>query len=430
MPEIRPQHVLLQAGGEIAARFGAFVIPGAGRQLIEEFKEAHTRASIATFQNRDGRGQVAAVDKPRPHWIRNAGSGLFEPYWWLESLRAQLVPDPENFGAAGWTTVAGTGTRTGGQADPFGGTSAYLIADTDAANVFQIQEIVAFTGDGTKGVAIFVKAGSSGETNVRLRDTTAGADRFGVKVTWTAGVPTTAVIGGAGGAILAVEPWGNGWYRILGNATGVVAANTNQFILTPTNFTASSVADSYFFGANAWNALYPSSYQGPTLATKQLESVVLPFPYAPEALFVYMKFRERGNADGVGVSRLWRIGSNADGLGTPALYVTYNTQYGTRLNVGGNITSGVIAGTPAYDDIVELLVTMAANGLMQCTLALNGGAPSVGTAAGAQTLPAAWSDANFYLAGMGAVLTPLARLIVGRSVQPSLADVQSYIAAS
>ncbi|HMG19533.1 MAG TPA: hypothetical protein VK573_12470, partial [Gemmatimonadales bacterium] len=78
----------------------------------------------------------------------------------LEAQRVQLVTQPENMGHADWTVV-GTPVLTSGQADPFGGTGAYVVDDNAAGGDEAIETVVGFTADATKAVAIFIKAGTA-----------------------------------------------------------------------------------------------------------------------------------------------------------------------------------------------------------------------------------------------------------------------------
>lgn len=383
------------------------------------------RTSAAMRHKRRQKLESIAAGIPRADWIRNPTTGLYEPHTLVESARVQLVTNPENFGA--WTQT-GTPGVTGGQADPAGGTAAYLLDDNDAASVEEIYQAVGFTGDGTKAAAVFLKGGTSLESELAIRDQTAGVLRHQVKVLWTAGsgVPALSTISGAG-LLFPVRDAGYGWWRCLFNADNIVAANTNALRIRPTSATASAVGTVFAFGANAWNHIYPATYQGPSLGTRQPDSMTWPFPHRPRRLFVYEKFIERGNVQGAGVTRRWRIGSTSGGATAPFLLISFNTVYGTRLNIGGVITSATVATVPAYGDVVEMLTTMTDAGVMQVSLAVNGGAPVIGSASAAAALPPSWIDNTFYWGGAGEYYGQIRRLIVGLEPPASLAQFRDYL---
>jgi len=175
----------------------------------------------------------------------------------------QLVTQPENFGHADWTIWVGTPTLTSGQGDPFGGTAAYQINDDSAASPEAIQATVAFTGDGTKSIALFLRAGTATKTTFGIFDNTAAAWRAQVDVTWTAGVPSAAIVTG-GGSVFPIEVIGGGWYRIAVSVNSVVAGNSNRFLIYGADTTNATTGTTFIFGANAWNSVTSAAYRGPS----------------------------------------------------------------------------------------------------------------------------------------------------------------------
>jgi hypothetical protein len=371
-----------------------------GASLTDPLAASFTRGSEATRRGLPGNlaaaigaSDASGVLRDR-HYEKSLRTTL------LEAARTQLVTDPENFG--NWTAV--NVTRTAGQADPFGGTGAYKLEATAGADN-RIQQAVAGFTAGTRAVLCFLRADpTSAQSNLIV--TSGSVIRHHVRVTWTAGVPSLSTIAGTG-TLFGVAPWGAGWYVILINADNVAASDIIQIYPAATGGTGTV----YAFGANAWNAVFPSSYQGPSLTTRNADQFSRPYAHRPQAIFVYQKFVERGSTQGTGTIRQWRIGGGAGGTTPPFLYITFNTQYGTRLDFGTGVTSAIISTVPAFGDVVEFLVTMTAAGLMQVSMILNGGAPIVGTAAGAQALAAAWTDPTFYFPNhIGDGLTALANL--------------------
>jgi hypothetical protein len=298
MSAIQPSDLLVRVGGKSLLRYGTLTrrvapIARGGEQLQETF----TRSTVGAFRDKTGVGRLAGVNKPRVQWYDLDGDGIYEtPTLFSEGARTQLVTDPENFGA--WT-LGGTVARTAGQADPFGGTAAYLIDSNTPAATDAIFETVAFTGDGTKCIAGFVRAGTAAQSVFTVHDLTAGVHRHQVLITWTAGVPVLSDITGAGDRF-AVAPWGSGWYAIALGANSVVAANTNRFIFYP-DWTGAG-GTTFFFGANAWNAVFPSNYQGPHggASPSGADSLTLPIPFGVQDLTVYASLARPVHADAGG----------------------------------------------------------------------------------------------------------------------------------
>ncbi|HEX9239201.1 MAG TPA: hypothetical protein VF910_00925 [Candidatus Bathyarchaeia archaeon] len=214
------------------------------------------RALLATVGNLYRNGTIFSIDH-RDH-LTPLGAGGGSP---LVNQAPQLVTDPENFGAASWTVWVGTPTLTAGQADPFGGTAAYQIDDNNAASAEAIQATVAFTADGTKSIAIYLRNGTATKTSFGIYDNTAAAWRAQVDVTWTAGVPSAAIVTG-GGTVFPNDVIGSGWYRILIAVNSVVAANSNRFLVYGTDTTNALTGTTFIFGTNAWNTATPAGYIG------------------------------------------------------------------------------------------------------------------------------------------------------------------------
>ena len=155
--------------------------------------------------------------------------------------------------ATTWTTSASPTITTDTTAAPDGTTTADTIASTSSSSY--VAQIVTFTGDGTKAYSFFIKAGTSGNTRVFLRDTTASVSRGQVDIVWTGGVPSPTV---TNGSLQSLQACPNGWYRVSVTADSVVAANTNQFRIQPDN--VSGTGDIIIWGFQAENGAFSTSY--------------------------------------------------------------------------------------------------------------------------------------------------------------------------
>lgn len=145
--------------------------------------------------------------------------------------------------AAPWTS-SGTGSATAGQADPFGGTGAVLLNDTDGAVQFaRLYSGVVLTSP-TVNLCVCWKADTSTGYTVILRDTTASAIRIQDNGTQSGGVPTQSMVTGTGATIVAL---GGGWYALRYTATNIVAGNTHRLELYPCANSAAATGTSVFY---------------------------------------------------------------------------------------------------------------------------------------------------------------------------------------
>ena len=236
-----------------------------------------TRAAIRRIRDRDGIGRKVAAGNVAINY-----PGLVDAFGnpvatiRVDGARTQLVTNPENFGAWGNT---GTLVLTSGQADPFGGTAAYLLTDNSAGVDQFISEATPFTADATKGYAVYVRKGTSAPASgsrISVFDSTAGTGRLSATLTWDgAGTPSLSV-----GQLGAAEAWAGGWWRLPIQVAGIIAANTNVLIFRPAHV-LSETGDLFVFGANAWNAPFPSSYQGPGESAGAADAFSLSYNWGP-----------------------------------------------------------------------------------------------------------------------------------------------------
>jgi hypothetical protein len=359
-----------------------------GGSLTDPVAATFARATAATFRGLPGGLQVAVGASAASGVLRDRHYEGALKTTLLEAARTQLVTDPENFG--NWTLVNTLG-RTGGQADPFGGTAAYLIEDNDGALLERMFQVVTFTANATKTVSVFMRQGSSTVHRWGLFDETAGVYRRYVEITWTAGVPSMAHVLGTG-TLFPVENWGGGWWRFSIAADGVVAANANRFFLQATIDDIASTGTLYVFGANAWNATFPSSYQGPSLGTRNADLFNWSFTHRPQAMFALVEFIERGGSHEIaGATRLLGTDAGSDDVRFMFYNATTKRWQFTHDNgpdfVGAGMTQDIAIG-----QTVALLGIIAPTGAVTLKWSLDGGAEQSNGPSAAAPFASAWTS--------------------------------------
>jgi hypothetical protein len=181
----------------------------------------------------------------------------------IEEARTNLAVQSENFSVS-WSSSFLTVT-TNTTVAPDGTTTADTLTPNTTSGV--VSQGLSFTGDGTKSVSVFLKAGTSGTTLFFLRDTTTSSTRGSATITWTAGVPSAVAT--SGGTIEAVEDYGNGWYRIKLILAGVIAANSNSLRIQADSVSGTGTV--IVWGAQAENGAFATSYI-PTVASQVTRS--------------------------------------------------------------------------------------------------------------------------------------------------------------
>jgi hypothetical protein len=229
-----------------------------------------TRAgATATRINERGLMELCQANSPRFDYdpVTKACRGLL-----IEELSTNKVLQSQNFGAT-WT-MQGIPTRTAA-ALTFGSLVLDLIGDDDAGGVTieGFLQTVTFSANLTRAVSIFMKAGSSGASQIAIRDTTAGADRLRATITWGAGgVPSVAA---ATGTHQGTDDYGAGLYRFRFLTTNVTSGNTNQLQVYPATDSSGStslIGDVYAGGVQAEDFSLSSSYIPTTTATVQRDA--------------------------------------------------------------------------------------------------------------------------------------------------------------
>jgi hypothetical protein len=356
-----------------------------GAQLnLGSVADAHVATTAATnTAPRDG------------HWIGGARTLLCEVAGTNLCLRSQ------EFDNASWSKSNCSATANSATA-PDGTLTADTLTSSTTAG--QAAQTVTFTADGEKCFAVFLKAGTSTRSQVYIRDSTAGVTRHAVNVTWTAGVPSLATNSGSG-TLFPVEALGNGWYRILISATGVVAANSNAVAILPDTLVGTNAV--YAWGAQAENATVPSSYTPTTTATvtRATDSLYFPFTAAPQEMTVYVRGVNVGvyTPDGSNY-RVLQIG--AANLATDARLAmgknTANQHFAQYDDGSTEVTSqGAFGATVTHGDTIEHRAVLSATWTVRSHGTIDDGSEASASASGASGSAASWAAGNnrLYLTG-------------------------------
>lgn len=185
---------------------------------------------------------------------------------------------PDNISA--YTKVGGNMTVTGGQADPFGGTGAYLLDHVYVGSGFDTTYMKSASAAmyGTQvPIEVFIKVGSAPASFalIELYDTTASAYRAGLAVQWSGGVPTNNV--GLGfGSWLSIVDVGNGWYVVRGLSDTIVSGNSHSLRLHATDGGGAEDGNVYYYVRNHALLDVPSAYRRYARARGGYQTAVVP----------------------------------------------------------------------------------------------------------------------------------------------------------
>lgn len=159
---------------------------------------------------------------------------------------------PDDMTSGSWSTPAGTLAAITTTTDPFGGSLAYTLNDTDGAVASRRQRNIAVTADGVHALFVAAKAGTAAESQVIILETTGGNVRGSVSVTWSG--PTFTA--GNGGTFHGPIALGNSWYGGILLCAGLTVANGPAIAYRPSGSTAASTGSASFYLRN----MVPFSY--------------------------------------------------------------------------------------------------------------------------------------------------------------------------
>ena len=354
--------------------------------------------------------QTAASGVARSaHYVIPTGQTLPIQTLLLEPQRTNVLLRSEELGTTPWNNNnTGTTVTSNAIVAPDGTTTADLVSG-DGTIAFQgrAQSITFTPTDATprtKSIAVYVKQGASASVVVGLFDGTAPVALHYVQITWTAGVPSIATVLGSG-TIYPAEAVANGWYRVSFSVNSVIATHNNILVLY-SNDQSATAGSTYYWGAQAEDAVVPSSYiktEGTTI-TRNADSLYFPFTAPPQAMTVYVRGVDIGA--GRGVAGGTHVLSISDGnLLNPKLAILDNGSFNGQVYAQwSNASSDSVSVSPitAVGNLRELRMTLSATGVVIMAQSLNGAAEVVGTPGSAAPLTATFSAERLYLASASA----------------------------
>lgn len=356
-----------------------------------------TRATIGTSIDQNGVIVNAAHSQPRFIWMDFDADGVREtPCLMIEPGHIEFVLQSENLGTT-WAAV-GTPTRSAA-AHTASGVALDLIGDDAAGTLEGYSQTIGYTGNAVKGVSGFVKKGTSTSWAVRLRDTSASADRLLGVGTWSGSVPSVAMTTGTYHGMIALA---GGVYQLFFAATSVTAANTNSLQIYPATTSGLAVGntgDLYTSGWNSQNALITSSYLKTTTgsATRNTENFSLALSDVPKASTWYIRFVELGTFAFASGPKLLQL-SDASGT-SETLFITWTgSVYSLQHTAAAGTVQSDAGSAPTLGQVVELRGVLAADGSVTIYQTINGGSEVAGAASAANTFGTAWSGSNLYVA--------------------------------
>jgi hypothetical protein len=351
--------------------------------------------------------------------------------------RANLVTNPDTITTAGGWTQVSTVTATSG-AGPFAGRPFTAILGPAQGSVFRS---VTLTGNGSKAFGFLARATGSGVSTHVLFDSTAGANRARVLLTWTNGVVTTTNV--TSGVLRTVQRLADGVYWVVVRSDFCTAANGHDVYASDSN--SATIPEVWLAGVTVADA--------PDLAMPydQGQADLLRFTYlasAAKPLTVYHDCHPLSiGTDG---QTLWAIGNTTTATNVPRLSVAVRNgalaavyrvtnpdtlfQFATGDALGSSsvfartgearfnavLSSGVPSGLPTIGQRVRTRLTLSASGALVFAQTLGTAAESIVTSASAIGMPTAWAGTTLTIGADSAGANQPALLHRGLAIAPAV----------
>lgn len=261
------------------------------------------------------------------------------------------VARSDSFGAD-WAAI-GTPTITPANTS-CGVVSLDLIGDDSGAALEGYGLNVVFVGGAVKAMSFHVAQGTSTSSVMRLRDTTAGADRLLFAITWSGGVPTATM---STGTLEGIDALGNNVYRIRVVTSAVTVANTNNLQVYPATDAALTVGGTGTINVggidgidNAFSAGFPVLTTG-AAATRNAD--VLTYPSAGNLIDASgTVFCKATSFWATASATSYLLATNASGR-----FIYNSGGVATAINNFDGTTLGAATGTSLQNRVAKLATT-------------------------------------------------------------------------
>jgi hypothetical protein len=225
-----------------------------------------TRASTATYFDKDGVLQSAAADEARFDYDPStlAPRGLL-----IEEQRANLLLQSEDFSTT-WAATGSTVSTNATTAPSGAATADKLIANSaitvssSSVSAFVRQDITKAASATTYTFSVFAKAGEFDAIRIFARDNATSANNAVVSALLTNGTVLTAAAasGTFTNASVAITNVGNGWYRVA--LTFTSSTETAIRFIYAVNDSSTTTGDAskgiFIWGAQLEAGAFPTSY--------------------------------------------------------------------------------------------------------------------------------------------------------------------------
>jgi hypothetical protein len=252
-----------------------------------------TRSSTATYIDRYGVLQTAAVDTPR-----------FEKEGYLnEGVSTNLLTYSEKFDNSVWIKPAATiSANTTATTDPYGTNLADKLTEDSTTNTHLVYQSVT-VASATLTFSCFVKAAESTKFRLSAYESTTPKNPIIADFDLSAVTASTA---SASTVSATITPLSNGWFRVSATTTSAALVATTFSLQTTRlgtgNYTGDGTSGLYIFGAQLEALLFSSSYI-PTVAsavTRAMDSLNISlannFPSVYKSRSILADFDTKGKA--------------------------------------------------------------------------------------------------------------------------------------
>lgn len=300
----------------------------------------------------------SAHTQPRYEAVLDAVTGFSRRGLLLDPPLTNLILYSDDL--SNWTANGSPPTATIWR--DFGIMSMWSLQDNASGTLQSWSRSVTLTGDGVKDGVLHVAQDTSVSSVLRLRDTTASADRLVLQVEWSGGIP---VVTAHTGTFVGQRLLTNGAWEIRFLTTAATAANAHTVFIYPATdetFTATPTGKVYFGGAALYNLTRVASYSESGAAADSVVNEYMNWTLTlpKRRVWMYLAYTNLGGLAVTGSGSGFCVFGDIASCGV-GLYNTGPGQLGGfhyTTGTGGGPSPTVAALAVPFGSFVEQLVTM------------------------------------------------------------------------